>query len=62
MKKSLPIKRITFLNVCVYFGCAASSLLPGLFPSCSKSEVATPARASHCGGFSCWEQSTGSRV
>ena len=37
------------------FGCAGSSLLCGLFPSCREQGLRSncSARASHCGGFSC---------
>ena len=40
---------------CKIFGCAGSSLLLGLFPSCGEQELLSSCDvpASYCGGFSC---------
>ena len=40
-------------RVCFIFGCARSSLLRGLVPSCGKRRLLSSCGASHCGGFSC---------
>ena len=45
------------LNIClcIYFGCAGSLLLHGLFSSCGERRLLSSCGtwASHCGAFSC---------
>ena len=58
---SFLLREVPFVFVCLFpflfiFCCAGSSLLCGLFSSCSKWGLLSSciAWASHCGGFSCW--------
>ena len=45
-----------FVYVLFIFGCAGSSLLCGVSPSCGEQRLlfSCSAQVSHCGGFSCW--------
>ena len=47
------LHKITLKNFLFIFGCAGSSLLPGLFSSCAEQGLPSSygaAQASHCGG------------
>ena len=52
---SHAISFVFFLSCLFIFGCAGSSLLHGLFSSCSEQELLSScsARASHCDGLCC---------
>ena len=52
-KYALFLKNV-FKRYLLIYGCSRSSLLCGLFSSCSKWEpLSSCAQAAHCGGFSC---------